>query len=45
MCLSCHERVTGKVNDKLVIIPTKTFTIRTDTYTDATFQVVFRKAA
>lgn len=45
LCLEDHERVTGKVNEKWIIVPTKTFTMRTETYTDATYPVVFRKAA
>lgn len=44
LCLTCHQRCTGKIGDKLVIVPTQTFTIRTNTYTDATFPVSFRKA-
>jgi hypothetical protein len=43
LCLEDHERVTGKVNEKLVIVPTKTFTVRTETYTDARAPVLFRK--
>ena len=42
MCLVCHERFTGKVNQhRLQIIPSKTFTIRQGTFTDATHPVVF----
>lgn len=44
VCLSCHERVTGKVNDKLVIVPTKTFPLGPGRYTDARRLVLFRKA-
>lgn len=42
LCLGCHERVTGKVNDKLVIVPTKFFEIRCEKYTDARATVTFR---
>lgn len=43
MCLMCHEQFTGKVNqNRLTIIPSKTFTIRQGTFTDATFPVKFR---
>lgn len=42
-CLACHERVTGKVNDKLHIIPTKTFELKGETYTDARHQVTFKR--
>lgn len=45
LCLTCHERVTGRVNDKLVIVPTKFFEIRGEKYTDARFPVTFRKVA
>lgn len=46
MCLKCHERFTGKVNaHRLQIIPTKTFTTRQGTFTDATFPVVFKEIA
>jgi 5-methylcytosine-specific restriction endonuclease McrA len=44
MCLTCHERFTGKVNaHRFVIIPTKTFTTRQGTFTDATFPVTFKE--
>ena len=45
VCLICHERVTGRVNDKLIIVASKTFTMREHTYTDATFPVVFQRVA
>lgn len=46
MCLVCHERFTGKVNQhRLQIIPSKTFTIRQGTFTDATYPVTFKDAA
>lgn len=45
LCCGCHERVTGKVNDRLVIVATKTFTIRDREYTDARFKVQFEKVA
>ncbi len=44
-CLGCHERLTGRVNDKLVIIPSKTFTLNGQEYTDARKPVTFRKVA
>ncbi len=44
-CLSCHERVTGRVNQhRLIIVPSATFTIEQGTFTDATFAVVCRSA-
>lgn len=45
LCKWDHERVTGKVNDKLVILPTRTFRLRDETYTDARFKVTFEKVA
>jgi hypothetical protein len=46
MCLTCHERFTGKVNQhRLQILASKTFTIRQGTFTDATFPVVFKETA
>ncbi len=45
VCLGCHERVTGRVNDKLIIVPTVTFKMREFTFTDATFPVAFKRAA
>lgn len=46
MCLTCHERFTGRVNKhRLQIIASKTFTIRQGTFTDATFPVTFKEAA
>lgn len=46
LCLTCHERVTGRVNSpRLVIVPSQTFTIRQGTFTDATHPVSFVEAA
>jgi hypothetical protein len=46
MCLTCHERFTGRVNaHKLQIVASKTFTTVQGTFTDATFPVTFREAA
>ena len=43
LCLTCHERFTGKVNQhRLTILASKTFTIRQGTFTDATFPVQFK---
>jgi hypothetical protein len=43
-CLTCHERLTGKVNShKLMAIATKTFTTTQGTFTDATYPIVFRE--
>lgn len=43
LCLECHERVTGKVNDKLVIVPTKFVEINGEKYTNARAKVTFRE--
>lgn len=43
MCLQCHEKFTGKVNEhRLTIIASQTFTTRQGTFTDATFPVQFK---
>lgn len=42
LCLSDHERVTGKVNDKLHIVASKTFELKGETYTDARQPVTFK---
>lgn len=45
MCLTCHERFTGKVNQhRLQIIASQTFTIRQGTFTDATYTVQFKES-
>lgn len=45
MCLTCHERFTGKVNaHRLRIISSKTFTIPQGTFTDATHPITFEEA-
>ena len=41
LCCACHQRVTGKVNDRLLIVWTKTFTIRGEQFTDARAVVHF----
>lgn len=47
LCLFCHERVTGKVNDRLFIRGTKFLTIQTkqgpQTCTDARAKVLFER--
>lgn len=45
LCLQCHERVTGRVNDKLIIVASQTFTMHDREYTDARHPVAFQKAA
>lgn len=43
LCLKCHERVTGRVNDRLAIIGSKFFTVRGERYIDARAPVRFEK--
>lgn len=44
LCKKCHERVTGRVNDKLVIVASKTFKLRGGlVVTDARAKVFFRE--
>lgn len=45
LCLSCHEKVTGKVNEKVRILSTKTFRMGDRDYIDAREPVVFEKVA
>lgn len=45
LCKRDHDRVTGAVNDKLVIIATKFFTIAGAKYIDARARVGFKKVA
>jgi len=45
LCAKCHQRVTGRVNDKVLIIPSVTIEIKGRPLTDARAQVEFRKAA
>jgi hypothetical protein len=45
LCLLCHQRFTGKINDKIVAIGTQTFTTPQGTFIDARFPITFRKAA
>lgn len=45
LCLSCHEKVTGKVNEKVRILGTKTFRMGDGEYIDAREPVIFEKVA
>jgi hypothetical protein len=45
LCLVDHERVTGKVNEKLIIRGTKTFRMGEHEYIDARAPVIFEKVA
>ncbi len=45
LCLTCHERLTGRVNQhRLIAAPTKTFQIGSMTYTDARHTILFTEA-
>lgn len=45
LCLEDHERCTGRVNEKYVIVPTKTIVLRGETCTDARAPVSFVRIA
>lgn len=48
LCCFCHEKVTGRVNERWIIIATKTFTIRSmpgKELTDARAKVSFERIA
>ncbi len=45
LCLRCHERVTGKVNDRLEIVGTVWFVKEGVKYINADYPVTFRKIA
>lgn len=45
LCLVCHERVTGRVNDRLVVVGSKVFTMRGEQYIDARAPLTFKKVA
>lgn len=45
LCCACHEKVTGKVNEKLIIVATKTLVIDGRTLTDARAKVTFERVA
>lgn len=43
LCLRCHERVTGRVNQhRVVVVASRTFTTGQGTFTDARYPVTFR---
>lgn len=48
LCLGCHEQVTGRVNERWIIRPTKTFTVRSmpgKELTDARAKVTYERVA
>jgi hypothetical protein len=42
-CCSCHERLTGKVNERHVLIPTKFFVVDGVSYGNADYAVRFKR--
>lgn len=45
LCASCHERLTGKVNERFVLVASKTFTVDGVSYPDASKAVRFKRIA
>jgi hypothetical protein len=45
LCCTCHERVTGRVNERFVIVPKKTFVVDGIAYADADKPVKFQRIA
>lgn len=45
VCLACHERLTGMVNEKHVVVPTKMFRVDGVAYTNADHAVMFTRIA
>jgi hypothetical protein len=45
VCAACHERLTGKVAEKFVLIPTRTFTVEGVAYANADYAVRFKRVA
>jgi hypothetical protein len=45
LCAECHEKVTGRVNERWIILPTETFVMHEQEYTDARRPVNFQRVA
>lgn len=45
LCATCHERLTGKVAEKFVLVPTKFFAVEGVEYADASHPVTFKRIA
>lgn len=43
LCASCHERITGKVNERFLLVASKTFAIEGVSYPDASKAVRFKR--
>lgn len=41
LCSTCHGRVTGRINDRLFVVPTRKFLLHGESFTDARFPVRF----
>lgn len=45
LCGVCHERVTGRVNERFVIVAKKTFTVDAVSYPNMNHPVTFKRIA
>lgn len=45
LCRSCHEKLTGMVNERHLLVPSQTFEIDGVAYADADFPVDFKRVA
>lgn len=45
LCKTCHERITGKVNEKHVVVASKFYTLDGVQYPDASKSVQFKRVA
>lgn len=45
LCATCHQRVTGKVNERFLLVAKKTFTIDAVSYPDMNQPVTFKRIA
>ena len=45
LCLQCHEQITGRVNERWIIVASQTFTTRQGEFTDARHLVTFERIA
>lgn len=45
LCRLCHEQVTGAINEKWIILPTKMFTVARRVFTNAREKVTFKRVA
>jgi hypothetical protein len=45
LCRTCHEQITGAVNERWIVLATKVFTVVGKVYTNAREKVTFRRVA